>query len=166
MRTPWIVLSLLLCGGLLALGCPTVDDDDAADDDDATGDDDDDVTPGTAMVSGVVDREINTCPPVNGGSGTLCMFLLSDCSDLGTAVAAGTVANADMGLPNYVVYWEVGEVPDGTWQLYGFLDDDDSGCEGDITAGDFYLASGCLEVTVAGQEDVEDVHVTFDGKCS
>ena len=110
-------------------------------------------------------REFSTCPPNQDGMGALCMFLLADCEDLGSAVSSQTIADADMSWPTNVVDWEMTGVPDGTWQLWGFLDDDSSGCEGDVTYGDFYLAGGCIEVTVTNQEDVTGVNVMFDSKC-
>jgi len=121
--------------------------------------------PAEALVSGEAGREFSTCPPNQDGKGTLCFFLLETCYDLSSAVSTMALEDADMSWPTNTVAFELSEVPDGTWQLWGFLDDDSSGCDGDITYGDFYLEDGCLEVTVTDQADVTGIEVTFDSKC-
>ena len=121
--------------------------------------------PAEAMVSGEAGREFSTCPPNQDGIGTLCFFLLETCDDLSSAVSSMAVEDANMSWPQDMIPFELGEVPDGTWQLWGFLDDDSSGCEGDVTYGDFYLATGCVEVTVTDQADVTGLQVIFDSKC-
>jgi hypothetical protein len=164
MRATWIYLVLLLAGGFIALGCDTADDDDdAADDDDDTGDDD--TVAAEAMISGDVGREVSTCPPNQDGIGALCMFLLQTCGDMDSVIASSELADADMSWPTNTVAFEIEGIPDGTWQLWGYLDDDGSGCDGEPTYGDFYLEGACVEVVVTDQEDVTGILVTFDSKC-
>ena len=177
------VLMAMTLGSLALPGCPS-DDDDDDNDDSATGDDDvadddaadddaadddaadDDTVAADATVSGSAGREFSTCPPEGNGIGDLCMFLLSNCADLGTEVASTVVPDADMEWPDSRVDFAITGVPDGMWQLYGFLDDDGSGCEGGMTFGDFFLAAECVEVEVVGQQDVTGVQITFDSKCN
>jgi len=169
----WLWLALIAALGFGTWGCTESgdDDDDSAGDDDAgdddAGDDDagDDDAAADAMVSGTAGRETSTCPPYQDGMGTLCMFLLQTCADLGTEVASGEVASADMSFPTNTVDFDISDVPDGTFQLFGFLDDDDSGCAGGETTGDFFVSGDCVEVVVSGQQDVSGVSITFDAKC-
>ncbi len=173
-----ILLTFALVLSLLSLALPACetgthplnggdddDDDDIVDDDDDDVADDDDAAPAEAAVSGAAGRTFSTCPPAGNGVGDLCMFLLSDCADPDSTVASAVVLDADMSWPDNKIDFTVEEVPDGVWQLYGFLDDDGSGCEGGISNGDFFLAGACVEVVVVDQRDVEGVVVTFDSKC-
>ncbi len=68
-----------------------------------------------------------------------------------------------MSYPTNTVPFTITDVPDGTYQLYGLLDDDMTGCD-DVTTGDFY-SSTCLSVTVAGCTDVTGLVLTFTSKC-
>lgn len=120
---------------------------------------------GSYSISGTVGREIATCPPVHGGVGTLCVHVLTTCPDVGTEVASTTVASADMSWPYNTVDFTVTGVADGTYQVFAYLDDDESGCTGTLTSGDFYLGDMCVEVTVSGA-DVTGVTITFNNKQS
>ncbi|MBU1072666.1 hypothetical protein KKG45_05405, partial [bacterium] len=73
------------------------------------------------------------------------------------------VASADMSYPTNLIAFDITEVADGTYQAYGYLDDDGTG-DGGATAGDFENTV-CVEVTVSDQEDVTGVSITFDSKC-
>ncbi len=165
-----LALSLLT---LVLPGCEPVevDDDDVADDDvadDDTADDDvgdDDTAPAEAMVSGIAGREYSTCPPAGNGVGDLCMFLLQDCLDVESAVASTVVLDADMSWPTNTIDFAIEGVADGSWQLFGFLDDDGAGCDAGPTSGDFFVSGNCVEVVVVDQQDVTDVAIVFDSKC-
>jgi len=120
-----------------------------------------------ATVSGTARRTSATCPPTLDFMGTVCVSVRSSCADANSEVASATVANADLSLPreqdmSKKADWEVKDVPDGTWQIYGMLDDDGSGC-GDLTKDDVYLTS-CVEVTVTNGQDVTGVELKFDAK--
>ena len=173
------ILGTCLAAFLLTLtmpGCtaPSHEGDDDDNDDSATGDDDaadddaadDDTVAAEAMVSGRAGREFSTCPPAGNGVGDLCLYLLTDCADPFSDVASTVVPDADMSWPDNLVDFTIEGVPDGVWQLYGFLDDDGSGCEGGVSNGDFYLADECVEVEVVDQQDVTGVLIKFNSKCS
>jgi len=50
--------------------------------------------------------------------------------------------------------------------VYGFLDDDGTGCAGGATEGDFWVeGDGCSVVSVVDQEDVTGVELVFASKC-
>jgi hypothetical protein len=138
-------------------------DSDSDSDTDSDSDSDSDAE-GDAQVSGSASRDYSTCPPYQDGIGDLCVFLLDDCEDIDSDVASATVTNADMSFPTNTVAFTIEGVPDGTFQLYGFLDDDASGCAGGATTGDFWM-NGCLEVTVADQQDVTGANIQFASKC-
>ena len=143
----------------------TADDDDAtADDDDATAGDDDDTVAANAVISGMANREFSTCPPSGDGIGTLCVSLQGTCDDFGTEVASAEVTGADMSWPTNEVPYELTGIPDGTWQLYAWLDDDEAGCAGGAGSGDFIVLGLCMEVEVTGQQDVTGLAVTFNTK--
>ncbi len=169
-----LTLGLALIG---LLGCESspfgtgMADDDVADDDasddDASDDDvgDDDTAPAEAMVSGEATRTFQTCPPQDNGIGDLCTFIAEVCDDYENVAASGVVEGADMSWPETPVAYEIDGVADGVWQAFGFLDDNESGCEGGPDEGDFFTTSGCVEVEVVGQADVTDVAILFDAKC-
>ncbi len=119
----------------------------------------------TYSVSGTVGRDYATCPPIYGGIGTLCVHILGTCGDMTSEVASTTVPNADMSWPTNTVNFTVPDVPDGSWQLFTYHDDDESGCNGTLTTGDFYSGDMCVAVTVDGA-DVTGVAVTFNNKQS
>jgi len=165
----WIWCVFLLAGGLLALGCEVDDqgdDDDDAADDDASDDDtgDDDVAPAEATVSGEVGRSFSTCPPNIDGVGDLYFFLMDNCGDeLTDARVTAMLPSADLGWPETMIPFEITEVPDGTFQLYAYLDDDSSG-PGGGTEGDLENTI-CVEVTVTDQQDVTGVSLMLNDKC-
>jgi hypothetical protein len=158
--TRWVV-ALLMMAGLLALGACGDDSNTNTGGADAG---QPDVTLATASVSGQATRTLSTCPPMKGGKGTLCLEFRTKCDDASTKVAGGTVADADMSWPTNEIQFKIDRVPDGALQLYGFLDDDESGCTGGLTTGDIYYVAGCVAVTVSGGQDVTGVTLTFDGK--
>ena len=105
-------------------------------------------------VSGDLSRTEATCTPVQGengcgGVGTLCVFLLASCGQQASAVASVEVASADLSMYLNVVPYSIPNVPDGTYQLWAFLDDDESGCAQGPGSCDVE-ANGCDEVTVEG----------------
>ena len=170
MRTsmkPWAMVFLV--GGWLLLW-PACGDDDggSGDQEDATVTPDafvqQDAAPANATVSGTAERTLATCPPIHGGIGTLCLSLRTTCDDANSEVAGAEVPNGNMSFPGNQVNFQIQNVPDGTFQLYGFLDDDESGCDGALTTGDFSLAAGCIQVTVTNQQDVTGVSLVFDVK--
>jgi len=179
------LLAVLLALTLVSLampGCPGDDDDDDDNDDSATADDDvadddvadddaadddagdDDTAPANASVIGAASREFQTCPPAGDGVGDLCVYLLATCEDLPSEVASVVVPDADLSWPDNRVDFTITGVADGLWQGWGFLDDDGSGCDGGPTSGDFFLSGGCVEVEVAGQQDVTGVQIVFNDK--
>ena len=139
-------------------------DTDADTDADTDSDSDTETSTNTATVSGIVTRADTTCPPAEDGIGNLCMFLLADCDDLASDVATEFVADADMAAPNVEFPYTIASVPDGTYQLYGFLDDDESGCSEGTTTGDQF-PSDCVEVVVAEQQDVAGADLELTFKC-
>jgi len=159
---PWFVLSGLL---FVLIGCPAGDDDDAADDDSAATDDDDFV-PGDAEIYGTVTRDVSTCPPLYDGIGTLCVSAMSVCEDFDTEISANMIGTADMSSFETVVPFYLGGLPDGTWQLLAFLDDDQSGCILGVDRGDFALQQRCIEVEIVDQQDIEGLEIVFDDKSS
>jgi len=117
----------------------------------------------TYSVSGTVGRETATCPPLYGGIGTLCVHILATCGDMSSEVASTTVPSADMSWPYNTIDFTVTDVPGGSHQIFAYLDDDDSGCDGTLTSGDFFLGDMCVPVTVDGA-DVTGVTITFNNK--
>ena len=154
-------VGLLLAGAALLPACPDSQDDDTAADDTAeTGDG---LPTGDALVSGSSYRTWDTCPPTSDFVGTFCLVLAGTCEDVPGAVASAEVPDADFGnAKSDVVEWEIAQVPDGTWQLWGFLDDDATGCT-EPTEGD--LASDCQEVVVTAGADVTSLVLELVTKC-
>ena len=79
------------------------------------------------------------------------------------------VMNADLSAPGATVMYEIPDVPDGTYHVVAFLDDNgnstpESGPDmGDLVTAEG-LGPGCVEVTVAGGESVvapEAVNLNF-----
>jgi hypothetical protein len=116
-------------------------------------------------VSGGAGRTSGTCPDAYGSIGTLCVSLRTDCADAGTTVSSTEVADADMTgpleMPFDPVAFELPGATDGTYQLFGFLDKDATGCDAGPNTGDLALAAGCIEVVIAGA-DVTDADLAFD----
>ena len=115
-------------------------------------------------VSGVVTRSVD---PANGndGVGTLYFAVVDSCGTSFDLVAAETLEDADTSAP---VPYTVTDVPDGTWFMVVYLDDD-----GDAElpnpapdSGDLVVSSGasigCAEVTVDGADvDGIDLNLNF-----
>jgi hypothetical protein len=57
------------------------------------------------------------------------------------------------------------DIPDGTFELYVYLDDDESGCDSGPNTYDF-LPTDCADITVVDQEDVTGVSIHFTFKCA
>jgi hypothetical protein len=122
-----------------------------------------DTTPvGVATVSGSANRTYDTCPPTGDFDGTLCVFLAADCLDIAGAAASAELGDAYMYLPTDTVSWEISEVPDGSFQLWAFLDDDGSGCD---ATSENDLASECQVVEVLDGADVSGLTVELVTKC-
>jgi hypothetical protein len=164
-----LLAACLLPFAVMPIAC--ADDDDSGSDSDGDSDSDSDSdsdtdsdAEGDATVSGSASRDYGSCPPSQDGIGDLCMFLLADCDDLGSEVASAVVTAANMSNPSATIAYSIEGVPDGTFQLFGFLDDDSSGCDGGATSGDFW-PNGCVEVTVTDQQDVTGANIHFASKC-
>jgi hypothetical protein len=123
-----------------------------------------DTTPGTANVSGTVVRPYATCPPVAGGMGPLCLSFRTTCTDAASEGHGASVPNVNLMMPETPTTWETPDVPAGSWQLYAYLDDDDSGCDGTLTTGDFYSGDGCVAVDVTAGTDVTGVAINLTNK--
>jgi hypothetical protein len=121
-----------------------------------------DAAPANTTVSGSAGRTVATCPPVHAGMGVLCLSVRATCNDANSEGASAEVPNANLSFPTNTVDFQIQNVPDGDWQLYSFMDDDESGCDGPLTRGDFSLAAGCVPVSVTNQQDVTNVSITFD----
>ncbi len=117
----------------------------------------------TYSVSGTVARDYATCPPLGDAYGTLCLSFRTSCTDAGTEVLAAEVPSVALSMPSTTANWSVPEVPAGSYQLYAYLDDDMSGCDGTLTSGDFFSGDGCVAVSVV-QSDVTGVIVYFNNK--
>ncbi len=117
----------------------------------------------TYSVSGTVSRDYATCPPLGDGSGPLCLSFRTSCTDAGSEVVAATVPSVALSMPSTPATWSASDIPDGSYQLYAYLDDDASGCDGTLTSGDFFSGDGCVAVEVAGA-DVTGVTIFFNNK--
>lgn len=158
-------IACLVLGSCFALGACFDAGEVSIKDDSGTQDtaDSGDTTPvGTATVSGSANRTYDTCPPTGDFMGTLCVFLAAECGDIAGAVANATMTDSDMYLPTDTVSWEVTEVADGSFQLWAFLDDDDSGCD---ATSENDLASECQAVEVLDGADVSGLSVELVSKC-
>lgn len=170
------VLALLLAAACdEGRGSSSDDDDDGSSDSDSDSDvdsdsDSDSDSDGDATISGTITRDASTCPPGPGewATGNLCLSLRTDCDDEDSSVLEQTTANWPLGVDMWLPYdpepFEMTGVPDGTFELYVFLDDDLSGCDDGPNTYDF-LPSDCASVTVADQEDVTGVSINFLTKC-
>jgi hypothetical protein len=181
---PRAAFALLLAGCLVALGAcdqgGDVSETDTSTTTDTVSDTSSDVTPDTtpdtepdteteptctASVSGTVSRLVETCPPLFGGIGPLCVHVLATCTDPSSEVASVIVPDANMSYPTNTVDYTVTGVPPGTWQVYAYHDDDESGCDFTLTTGDFFSGDGCISVTVDGScTDVTDADIVFNNK--
>ncbi len=117
----------------------------------------------TYNVSGTVSRDYATCPPLGDGSGPLCLSFRTSCTDVGSEVVAVTTASVALSMPSTPASWSAPDIPNGSYQLYAYLDDDMSGCDGTLTSGDFFSGDGCVAVEVAGA-DVTGVVLYFNNK--
>ncbi len=123
-----------------------------------------DTTPvGEALVSGNSVRTMDTCPPTGDLLGTLCVFLATDCEDIAGAAATAEVTDANMYWFDDYVDWEITGVADGSWQVWAFLDDDESGCS-EMSNNDLY--SQCQTVDVVDQVDVSGLTLELVSKCN
>lgn len=123
-----------------------------------------DTTPATANVSGTVVRPYSTCPPVADGVGTLCLSFRTDCTDPTSEEHGASIPSVNLGYPETPASWSTPDVPEGSWQLDAYLDDDESGCGGTLTSGDFYSGDGCVAVSVTGGTDVTGVTINLTNK--
>ncbi|MFH1438224.1 MAG: hypothetical protein ABIJ56_21125 [Pseudomonadota bacterium] len=137
---------------------------------DAEPDTEPDVEPDSAetyTVSGEVSRTITTCPPATDGLGTLCLSLRGTVGDPDSEVAGVIIEDVDMSTYTNVVPFTILDVPDGTWQLIGFMDDDEGGCDEGIESGDFLAglppSPDWVEVVVDGA-DVTGLGLVFNNK--
>ncbi|MBW2262398.1 MAG: hypothetical protein JRG91_10535 [Deltaproteobacteria bacterium] len=117
----------------------------------------------TYSVSGSTSRDVSTCPPLAGGVGTLCLSFRTSCTDAGTEVVAASVPSFDLAMFSTPADWTAADIPNGSYQLYAYLDDDESGCDGTLTSGDMFSGDGCVAVEVAGA-DVTGVTILFNNK--
>jgi hypothetical protein len=113
---------------------------------------------GLGSVRGAV---IRTIEPAEGedGIGDLYVGLLAECAQDAASVGDGDqIVGADLSAPGATVMYEILNVPDGTFYVVGFLDDDQNAADGmpdrdDIVTADG-LGPGCVEVTVTGGNSV------------
>jgi len=114
-------------------------------------------------VSGVVTRSVDPASG-NDGVGALYFAVVDSCGTSFDLVAAETIEDADTSAP---VPYSVSDVPDGTWFMVVYLDDD-----GDAElpnpapdSGDLVVSSGasigCAELTVDGA-DVEGIDLNLN----
>jgi len=158
------------------------DDDPAAETSDGgstTGGDDDPSTSGAAessggeeppsagpTVSGYVSRSVDIAGD-NDGIGDIYLGLIVECADGATTVASITLSGADLSQPGALVPFTAENVPDGTYYLTGFFDDnvntdptDPRPDLNDLAAAENF-GPKCTEVVVAGA-DVDNAVVTFN----
>ncbi len=160
MRAPCTLAALALLPACFDAPEAEVKDDTGTVDTGETGD----TTPtGEAVVSGNSVRTVDTCPPSGDLLGTLCVFLAADCEDIGGVVASVEVGDANMYWFDDYVDWEITGVADGSWQIWAFLDDDESGCS-EMSENDLY--SECQVVDVVDQADVAGLSLELVSKCS
>ena len=114
-------------------------------------------------VSGSASRDVATCPPLGDASGTLCLSFRTSCTDAGSEVVAAAVPSVALTMPGTVGNWTATDIPAGSYQLYAYLDDDESGCDGTLTSGDMFSGDGCVAVDVV-DADVTGVTLFFNNK--
>ena len=153
--------ALMLCVLSLGAGCPMDDGDDAGDDMSSDP---------TFSISGAVTR-LESAEPLadDDGIGTLYVGALESCELTAPLAGAGVVPMADFSSADASVEYEIADLPDGTYHLALFLDDDGNA---DTMApapdpGDLVYATGvgdgilsCIEVTI-DDGDVEEVDLVL-----
>jgi hypothetical protein len=107
-------------------------------------------------VRGVVVRTIEPAAG-NDGIGDLYVGLLAECAQDAPTVGDGDqIVGADLSAPGATVMYEIPNVPDGTFYVVAFLDDNQNAdpVDGGPDMGDIVTAEGfgpgCVEVTVSG----------------
>jgi hypothetical protein len=95
----------------------------------------------------------------NDGIGDIYVGLLAECAqDAATVGDAAVIMDADLSAPGATVMYEITSVPDGTFYVVAFMDDNGNAVDGNPDMGDIVTAEGlgpgCVEVTVAGAADV------------
>lgn len=124
-------------------------------------------TSGPYRVSGVVTRTIPPRPDLGGdGKGSVLLFLSRACAtasggDSGV-VAERVLENVDLSQDGQQILFEIADVPDGTYQLSAFLQEDPAAADGwkYPVKGDIVMfgaiAPRCVETVVSGN-DVQGV---------
>lgn len=114
---------------------------------------------GLGSIRGAVIRSVEPAAG-NDAIGNLYVGLLAECQQDAASVGDGAqVMDADFSAPGATVMYEIPDVPDGTYYVVAFLDDNgnstpDSGPDmGDLVTAEG-LGPGCVEVTVAGAASV------------
>lgn len=123
---------------------------------------------GLGSVRGVVIRSVEPFAG-NDAIGDLYVGLLAECSqDAATVGDSEPIIGADLSAPGSNVMYEITNVPDGTFYVVAFLDDDMDAADGMPDMGDLVTADGfgpgCVEVTVADGASVvapEAVNLNF-----
>jgi hypothetical protein len=121
---------------------------------------------GLPSVRGAVIRSVEPAAG-NDGIGDLYVGLLAECSQDAAQVGSAMVMNADLSAAGSNVMYEILDVPDGTFFVVAFMDDNGNAADGMPDMGDLVTADGlgpgCVEVTVAGADVVapEAVNLNF-----
>lgn len=114
--------------------------------------------PSTYQVAGHVNRSSDIAMG-NNGQGILYVFLLDACSASANKLFTTTNMQANLSTPNNVAGYLFNAVPDGTYYVTGFLDDNlDANPNIPVAGpGDIVFTNGnmlgCLTVVVAGMND-------------
>lgn len=113
---------------------------------------------GLGTVRGAVIRSAEPAAG-NDGIGDIYVGMLAECAQDAAEVGdAAVVMDADLSAPGSTAMYEITNVPDGTFYVVAFMDDNDNSVDGNPDMGDIVTAEGlgpgCVEVTVAGAADV------------
>ena len=120
-----------------------------------------------ATVSGNFSRSVDPGGS-NDGVGDAYLGLLVACNQNAESIASTTVLDADLSMDGAIVPFAIEDVPDGTYYLTGFFDDNqntdplDPGPDLNDLASAMGLGPQCTEVTVTGGADVTGVVLTFN----
>lgn len=124
---------------------------------------------GLATVSGTIFRAAATAPGIGQDAiGDIYLGLLIECTQDAASVASTVVIDGDLSNTDVGVPYTIEEVPDGTYFLAGFMDDNDDTDPDDPDAGlgDLAAAEGfgpaCTQVDVVAGAPVMGADLTFN----
>lgn len=122
-----------------------------------------------ATVTGTVFRNPATAPGLGQDAiGDIYLGLLISCDEGAAAVANTVVLDGDLSDTSFGVPYTIENVPNGTYFLAGFMDDNDNTDPDDPDAdlGDLAAAEGfgplCTQVDIADGTDVSDADLTLN----